>query len=259
MGSPGSAVETPGRTGAPLAGYGRLPGAVPVLHPPRLEDRALELRGYLEEGSGALVEILGVEEPRLVASLVADDDWDLTPRENRRPYPTGLPYFTRSTDPPSLVLPERLAPVFGPRTGMLLPLTVWHELAHAFLLDREVVKMPAWLGELAPQTASAAVARRVGAPLERHLDLTDRDPGFTVRGFGDGAGAEDQMKFQNLLLGLGAAALEEFGEDFLGRLFGALWQEDDVIDAGRAEDLLAGALGPGGGNWLRSRPEFGEE
>jgi hypothetical protein len=64
------------------------------------------------------------------------------------------------------------------------------------------------------------------------------------------------MSFQNLLLLLGAAALEEFGEDFLGRLFLALWGEDEVVDEERAEELLAGTLGPGGPGWLASRWEF---
>lgn len=232
---------------------------MPVFHPPRRADRARRVEDHLRRGSGALSEILGTEIPGLVALLVADGDWDLTPRENRRPYPMGLPYFTRATRPPALVLPESLAPVFGPRTGMLLPLTVWHELAHAFLLRREVVKMPAWLREFVPQAASAAVARRVGAPLEEHLRLIDRDPGFTVRGLGGRAGAGDQMKFQNLLLLLGAAALGEFGEGLLGRLFRALWEEDDVVDEERAVGLLARSLGSGGGAWLRSRPEFQEE
>ena len=212
--------------------------------------------GHLARGSETMVGILGVEAPALSALLVADSDWEGAPRENERPYPPGLPYFTRSVYPPALVLPERLAPVFRPRTGALLPLTVWHELAHAFLLDGPVVRMPAWLGELVPQAASAAVARRVGLPLGEHLSLVDPEPGFTVRGFSGPAGAEDQMKFQNLLLLFGIAALERFGEGFLARVFRALWNERDVVGGARAEELLAGALGPGGREWLRSRPEF---
>ena len=214
------------------------------------------MAGHLARGSETMVGILGVEAPGISALLVADGDWEGAPRENERPYPPGLPYFTRSVYPPALVLPERLAPVFRPRTGALLPLTVWHELAHAFLLDGPVVRMPAWLGELVPQAASAAVARRVGLPLGEHLSLVDPEPGFTVRGFSGPAGAEDQMKFQNLLLLFGIAALERFGEGFLARVFRALWNERDVVGGARAEELLAGALGPGGREWLRSRPEF---
>ena len=200
--------------------------------------------------------ILGTGAPDLSALLVAEEDWNETPRESENPYPAGLPYFTRSVEPPALVLPERLSPVFHPRTGSLLPLAVWHELAHAFLLDGPVVRTPVWLGELVPQAASAAVARRVGLPLEEHLGRVDPDPGFTIREFTGPAGAEEQMKFQNLLLLFGAAALEEFGEDSLGRLFRALWDERDVVGEARAEELLARSLGPGGQEWLRSRPEF---
>jgi hypothetical protein len=64
------------------------------------------------------------------------------------------------------------------------------------------------------------------------------------------------MSFQNLLLLLGAAALEEFGEGFVGRVVRALREETEVVGEGRAEELLAGALGPGGRAWLASRPEF---
>ncbi len=52
-------------------------------------------------------EILGVEPPELEALLVADGDWEDAPRDNARPYPLGLPYFTRTVLPPALVLPER--------------------------------------------------------------------------------------------------------------------------------------------------------
>ena len=214
------------------------------------------MRGHLTRGADALAGILAVEPPELSALLVAGEDWGAAPRENERPYPPGLPYFTRSVYPPALVLPEGLSPVFRPRTDALLPLTVWHELAHAFLLDREVVRVPVWLGELVAQAASAAVARRVGLALGDHLKRVDPDPGFTVRGFAGPAGAEDQMKFQNLLLLLGAAAVEGFGEGFLGRLFRALWEERDVVGEARAEGLLADALGSGGREWLRLRPEF---
>jgi hypothetical protein len=230
---------------------------VPVLYAPRLAGKARELSGYLAQGYGTLGRILSVEPPGIVAYLVAGEDWKRAPRDNARSYPPGLPYFTRSVEPPALVLPEELSTVFRPRTAATLPLTVWHELAHAFLLGREVVRTPAWFREFVPQAASAAVARRTGLPLDEYLSRIDRDPGFAVRGFRGPAG--DQMSFQNLLLLLGAAALEEFGEDFLRRIFHALWEEDEIVDEVRAEELLGEALGQGGREWLVSRPEFQEQ
>jgi hypothetical protein len=232
---------------------------VPVLYTPRLAGKATEVRGYLMQGYRTLGRILSVESPGIVAYLVADEDWNDAPRDNARPYPTGLSYFTRSVEPPALVLPEELSTVFRPRTAATLPLTVWHELAHAFLLGREVVRTPAWLREFVPQAASAAVARRAALPLQEHLSRIEREPEFAVRGFRGPAGAGDQMSFQNLLLLLGAAALEEFGEDFLRRIFYALWEEGEIVDEERAEELLEDALGPGGREWLVSRPEFQEE
>lgn len=239
------------------------------------------VRDLLAQGSGALADVLnlgladGGETPRretapvdgrmvvrrpigasLRALLVVDEDWGRAPREGERPYPPGLPYFTRSVDPAMLVLPEELSPVFQPRTEATFPLAVWHELAHAFLLRGEVVRTPAWLGEFVAQAASAAVAREVGLPLGEHLRQVDPEPGFTARSFRGPASAGDQMKFQNLLLVLGVATLERFGAGFLGRLFRALWAEEDMVDGVRAEDLLAGALGPGGEAWLSSRLEF---
>ena len=232
---------------------------MPVLYAPRLAWKATEVGGYLAQGYRTLGQILSVEPPEIVAYLMAGEDWHRAPRDNARPYPPGLPYFTRSVEPPALVLPEKLSTVFWPRTAATLPLTVWHELAHAFLLGREVVRTPAWLREFVPQAASAAVARRVGLPLGEYLSRIDRDPGFTVRGFGGPAGAGDQMSFQNMLLLLGAAALEEFGEDFLRRTFYAIWEEEEIVDGERAEELLGDALGPGGREWLVSRPELQEE
>jgi hypothetical protein len=252
VGRAGSAVAAP-------PGYERLDAEVPLLYAPRLAGKARELSGYLAQGYRTLGRILSVEPPGLIAYLEADEDWREAPRDNARPYPPGLPYFTRSVKPPALVLPEDLSPVFRPRTAATLPLTVWHEMAHAFLLGREVVRTPAWLGEFVPQAASAAVARRVGLPLEEHLSRIEREPGFTVRGFSAPAGAGDQMSFQNLLLLLGAAALEVFGEGFLQNIFHDLWEEHEIVDEERAEELLAGALGQGGREWLMSRPEFQED
>ena len=241
---------------AGLPGYERLDGGIPVVHPPGMEGRATELRRLLEEGTCSLSEILGVEPPELEALLVADGDWEDAPRENDHPYPPGLPYFTRAVRPPALVLPEMLSPAFRPRTAATGALVVWHELAHAFLLREALVRTPSWLRELVPQALSAAVAERTGLPLGGHLAEIDRDPGSTIRGYRGGADAEGQMAFQNLLLLLGAAAVEEFGDGFLKTLAYALWEEREVVGEERAERLLADALGPGGRAWLLSRPEF---
>ncbi len=241
---------------ATLPGYIRLDGAVPVLHAPGSEARARELRGHLETGVRELSAVFAAGPPPLEALLVPDGDWREAPRAYEKPYPPGLPYYTRAADPPALVIPEKLSPVFEPRTQALLPLAVWHELAHAFLLRETAVRAPAWFRELLPQAAAAAVARRSGLPLEEHLSLVEAEPGSTVREFGGPAGAETQVAFQNLLLRLGDAAVREFGDGFLRRLVRALREEAGVVDGDRAGELLAEALGPGGREWLCSRPEF---
>jgi hypothetical protein len=244
------------RSPTSLPGYERLDGQIPVVYPRGMEQPAAEMRLLLRAGAAALSEILDTGPPELEAFLVTDDDWDEAPRENEHAYPPGLPYFTRSVHPPGLVLPATLSSAFRPRTEATYPLVVWHELAHAFLLQREMVRTPVWMREFVPQAASAAVACRANLPLEEHLSKIDREPGFTVRVLRGHVDAERQMAFQNLLLLLGTAAGEEFGDGFLKRLVHALWEETDVVNEERAEKLLADALGPGGREWLRSRPEF---
>ena len=240
-----------------LAGYERLEGgALPVVHPPGLVRRGAEVRDLLEVGTTSLSELLRVEPPEIEALLVADEDWGKAPRENEHPYPPGLPYFTHAASPPTLVLPVTLSPTFRPRSAATGVLVLWHELAHAFLLREPLPRTPPWLREFLPQALSAALARRAGLSLNEHLREIDHDPGFTVRGFEGRADAARQMAFQNLLLALGAAAVEEFGEGFLGELAHALWSERGVVGEDRAEELLAISLGPGGREWLLSRPEF---
>jgi hypothetical protein len=256
VGRAGSAVGVPGLRAATPAGYQHLGGDVPILFAPRLGAKAREVGDYLGEGYRVLSGMLSVGPPGISALLVADEDWKLAPRDNARPYPSGLPYFTRSVEPPALVLPEELSPVFRPRTDATLPLAIWHELAHAFLLSREVVRTPAWFGEFIPQAVSAAIAGSADLSLEAHLAQIEKEPGFTVRGLRGLAGAREQMSVQNLLLVLAVAALDEFGEGLLRRLFYGLWEEDEVVDEERAEELLADALGPGGRKWLALRPEF---
>ena len=241
---------------AAFPGYERLNGEIPVVYAPETEEWASELSLLLNTGAAALSTLLGVGLPELEAMLVADEDWNEAPREGERAYPKGLPYFTRSARPPALVLPATLSPVFRPRTQATYPLVVWHELAHAFLLQKEVVRTPAWLGEFVPQAASAAVARRVELPLDEHLGMIDREPGFTIRELRGHADAGEQMAFQNLLLLVGAEAIEEFGDEFLKKLVRDLWEKTDVVNEERAEELLADALGLGGREWLASRPEL---
>jgi len=228
---------------------------VPVFHPSRMEDRAGKTRDLLDTGAETFSEILDVGTPDLSVLLVADEDRAAAPREGQRPYPPGLPYLTRATDPPALVLPETLSGVFEPRTLATWPLVVWHELAHAFLLQKPVPRTPAWMREFVPQTLAAAVARRNGI-LARHLEAVETSPALEIREFGRPADAKQQMVFQNALLGLGSAALEEFGEDFLKRLVHALWTQTEVVGEGRAERLLADALGADGKRWLEGRLEL---
>jgi hypothetical protein len=241
---------------ATFPGYERLNGEIPVVYAPGTEEWASEVSLLLNTGAVALSTLLGVGLPELEAMLVADEDWNEAPREGEHAYPKGLPYFTRSARPPALVLPATLSPVFRPRTRATYPLVVWHELAHAFLLQKEVVRTPAWLGEFVPQAASAAAARWVELPLDEHLGMIDREPGFTIRELKGYTDAGEQMAFQNLLLLIGADAVEKFGYGFLKSLVRALWEETDVVNEERAEELLADALGPNGREWLASRPEL---
>jgi len=241
---------------AALPAYECLDGEIPVVYAPGMEEPAAGLQRLLKTGSASLSRVLDAESPELEAALVADEDWNEAPREGERAYPLGLPYYTRSIRPPAQVLPILLSPAFQPRTEATYPLAVWHELAHAFLLQRDVVLTPAWLREFVPQAASVAVARLSGLRLAEHLSRIVREPGFTVRGLRGHVDANEQMAFQNLLLLLAAVAVERFGEEFLKRLISALWAEADVVDEERAEELLVTSLGPGGRKWLCSQEEF---
>ncbi len=234
---------------------GLLTGVVPVFCSPGLDRQASEVSDHLTTGCFCLREILGSETPRLQAMVLSEADWDRAPRESKRPYPFGLPYFTRSTETPTLVFPSELSEALQPRTNLTTPLTVWHELAHAFFLDREPVKMPLWLGELVPQAASAAVALREGVPLKEHLSRIE-PTGFTVREFTLPASAGDQMRFQNLLLLFGVAAVRRFGDGFLLRLIRSMRDESEVVDGNRATELFAASLGGDGSGWLSRREEF---
>ncbi len=226
-----------------------------MAYPLQYPERAREVLAHLEDGLRELPEVLGIESPYIEVLLVADEDWTSAPRESRRPYPPGLPYFTRAVEPPVLVLPVELSPAIEPRTATTWPLVVWHELAHAFVLREETVRTPTWLREFIPQSSSAAVARRVGLALGEHLAAAP-EPRFTVREFTSPASARDQMSFQNLLLRLGSAAVERFGDGSLRRLVRALTVETEVVGEEKAEALLADSLGDGGREWLASRPEF---
>lgn len=231
------------------------PGAVPALYSSGLKEKAFELSGLLSTGHAHMTELFQTEPPRLRAMLLDETDWRDTPREAGRPYPFGLPYFTRAAETPTLVFPAALSDIFQPRTDLTFPLAAWHELAHAFFLSREVVKTPLWLGEFVPQAAAAAVALREGASVGEHLSQVEK-PDFTVRGFTLPATAEEQMRFQNLLLSFSVAIVRQFGDGFLSRLVRSVWGEEDVVSGERAESLFVESLGSGGREWVYSREDF---
>src|SRR3712207_6601770 len=158
---------------AGLPGYERLDGGIPVVYPTGMEGRATELRRLLEKGTCSLSEILGVEPPELEALLVADGDWEEAPRDNARPYPLGLPYFTRAVRPPALVLPETLSPAFQPRTAATGALVVWHELAHASLLRNRWCEPPPGSGSSSP-TGPLGCGREAYGPAARRALDADR-------------------------------------------------------------------------------------
>ena len=230
---------------------------MPVLYAPRLGAKAMELRGYLAEGYRTLSGYSPSSRPEIIALLVADEDWKDAPRDNARPYPPGLPYFTRSVEPPALVLPEELshrvqakdrrhaAPYRLARAGPRL-------LARAGGREdpglARGVRPAGRLGGDRPQGRSlagrASVADRKGARVYgAELPWVRRGRGIRCRS-------------RTCCCCSASAALEEFGEGFLRRIFHALWEEDEIVDEERAEELLADALGPGGREWLASRPEF---
>lgn len=233
----------------------KLPGVVPVLHSPGLGRQASEVGHRLATGCVYLTGIFGSETPRLQAMLLSRADWEHAPRESERPYSFGLPYFTRAAETPTLVFPSELSEALRPRTHLTFPLTVWHELAHAFFLQREIAKMPLWLGEFVPQAASAVVALREGFAIEEHL-LRIEPADFTVREFTLPASAGDQMRFQNLLLLLGTAAVRRFGDGFLLRLVRSTQGESEAVSEDRAKRLFTASLGADGPGWLSRREEF---
>lgn len=231
-------------------------GEITVWYSPGMSQWARDVQHRLEFGAWELSEILDTRPPRLQALIIMKRDRDRAPREREAVYPSGLPYYTGVTNPPTLVLPDILSPVIQPRTEVTGSLIMWHELAHAFLAQEDLQRMPLWLKELTAQSSAAAIARRSGASLDEHLQLIDYRPGFTIRTFKGRASAKEQMQFQNLLLLLGSAALDKFGDEYLQGLVEALRSAPGAVSEERAVQLLAEALDTGGEAWLKSRPEF---
>ena len=254
MGRAGSAVEAPEKRDPSRRATNAWTERYPSSTPRGWRMKAGEVRDYLAEGYSALSGILSVEPPGIAALLVADEDWRDAPRDNARPYPPGLPYFTRSVEPPALVLPEELSPVFRPRTAATLPLTSGTSWPTPSCSAGG--RQDPGLARGARPASRLGGDRKKGRICRWRTSVTDRqEPGFTVRSFRGRRGRGIRCRsrtccsfWRRRRWRSSARASWTHLPRPLGR------RRDSRRGAGRG--VARGRLGPGGREWLASRPEF---
>lgn len=251
--------------------YEALAGALKVSYPVAQKDLTREVQQEIEQASKMLRHLLKLPQPTMELLVMAEDDWEFAPPEDREtsePPGTMLPYWTDATEPPTLVVPERMDDIIGETTPAKLSLLLYHEVAHAFFeADPRPwpEDSPLWAEEWPLQFAAFWLFSQINGDIE-HItaDLhqqfassfepeADGKTPVTVRGFDwdEDTTSEDYLEF--------ALLLEKFAIDLLARYdvsilprFLELYRQERPLLSDEATSLLADVLGSGGEEWLEN-------
>jgi hypothetical protein len=257
----------------PYEHYQALAGPLPVYYPTGEDELARWTFQTIDKAGKLLSQLLGQPLPEIQILLVASPDWDVAPQdEPGEPNPL-LPYWTNATEPPSIVIPQELDPIIGLPTLEKRAFILYHELAHAFLeADPRPwpEETPLWADEWQLQFAALWLSQQLSGQQgvvnkdlhEKYTEIfepeADGKTPMTVRGFDwyEDTAPEDYLCFELLLEQFAVDLLATYSPEILPRFLAFYRKNYDIVLSDDATQMLATALGPGGGEWLEERVYF---
>jgi hypothetical protein len=259
----------------PYARYESLTEPLTVHYPRGQEELARELAQEIDRACELLGGLLDLSRPALTILVVAADDWKEVPREDEEeaePPTTMLPYWTDTTEPPTLVVPLEMDEIMGEASSEKRSLLLYHELAHAFLeYDPRPWPddSPLWADEWPLQFAAFWLFQQLHGQME-HItaDLheqfaasfepeADGKTPVTVRGFDwyEDTTPEDYLEFVLLLENFAIDLLTHYDAQILPR-FLKLYRNETPLLSDDVTRMLATVLGEGGEEWLEGLVYF---
>lgn len=260
----------------PYEHYATLAEPLKTYYPVGQEALARQILQEVKQANKLLSELLDQPPPKLEILVAAASDWEFTPKEDEdeeEGLATMLPYWTDTTLPPTLVVPEQMDAIIGEATSEKLSLLLYHELAHAFLENDPrpwPEESPLWADEWQLQFAAFWLFQQIHGQTENitadlHRQFAesfepepDGKTPVTVRGFDwyEDTTPEDYLEFVLLLEKFAIDLLAHYDATILPRFLERYRQDVPVLLSDEVTLMLAEALGSGGEEWLEGLVYF---
>lgn len=259
----------------PYERYAMLTEPVKTFYVAGQEELGQQIAQEVDQASKLLGQLLNLPLPELEILLVAATDWEAVPAEDVdevEPPATMLPYWTDTTEPPTLVVPEQMDEIMGEASPEKRSLLLYHELAHAFL-EHDPRPWPAdsplWADEWPLQFAAFWLFSQLQGQIEQiTADLhqqfaasfepeADGKTPVTVRGFDwyEDTPPEDYLEFALLLENFATDLLAHYDATILPRFLERYRHEVPLL-SDDVTRMLGEVLGEGGEEWLEALVYF---
>lgn len=260
----------------PYQRYEILSGPLKTYYPPGQEMPARQILQEIVQAGEQLSQLLDLSMPALEILCVDAADWEFVPLEEEEQASspsTMLPYWTDTTDLPTLVVPQVMDEIIGEATPEKRSLLLYHELAHAFLESDPrpwPEDSPLWADEWQLQFAAFWLFRQLHGQFEHITDDLQRqfaeifepEPDgktpVTIRGFDwyEDTLPEDYLEYALLLEKFAVDLLTRYNATILPRFLERYRQERPVLLSDEVTKMLGEVLGPGGEEWLEDLVYF---
>ncbi|HET9918198.1 MAG TPA: hypothetical protein VFQ30_00050 [Ktedonobacteraceae bacterium] len=257
----------------PYERYETLAEPLTVYYPAGQQEQARWVFQTIEQAGKQFATLLGQPMPPIDMLLVAPDDWELAPREESEEPGKPNAYWTDTTNPPCLVIPLELDPIFGEQTQEKRAFFLFHELVLAFLEDDPrpwPEEYPLWADEWQLKFAALWLSQQISGHQgmvnqdlrELYAAIFEPEPDgktpVTVRGFDwyEDTTPEDYLMYELLLEQFAADLLANYGPQVLPRFLTLYRTDRSVLLSDEVTTILTEALGPGSAAWLEALVYF---
>jgi hypothetical protein len=258
----------------PYEQYQTLQEAQTVYYPAGEENFARWVFQTVDRAGTRLSQLFIRPLPEFDLLVVEPDDWPLVPHGEMEETQSPHPYWTDVTEPPTLVVPTEIDPIFGTVTPEKFSFMLYHELALAFLEDDPrpwPEETPLWADEWQFKFVALWLSQQLdGVPgivntdlRQQYDDIFEPEPDgktpATVRGFDwyEDTAAEDYLCYELLLEQFAADLLTRFDVSLLPRFLEKYrTEEHQQLLSDEVTLMLAAVLGPEGETWLEELVYF---
>jgi hypothetical protein len=250
-----------------------------IYYPAGEETQASWVLQTIDQANRLLGMLLNRPAPEMEILLIASKDWENRPPEMPEEQVelegSGnlLPYWTDSTQPPSLIIPVELDPIIGEPAQQKLAFLLYHEIARAFLENDPRPwpdEYPLWADEWQLQFAALWLAQEINGQQgivtrdlhQKYAEIfepeEDGKTPVTVRGFDwyEDTAPEDYLCFDLLLEQFAADLLARSGPELLPHFLTLYRKDHHALLSDDVTEMLGSVLGPGGVEWLEGLVYF---